>query len=100
MLVMSVGVSTSPWTPEARLSSPAGTDRASQETIVCDDHGTYSGDDGTVLMLVKDICQWGFPLHLGLLRPGSCHLQVQIKLPWKLVSYDDQVLIVVMMVQY
>ena len=40
-----LGAPTSAWTPEARLLSPAGKDRASQETIVCDDHGTCSGDD-------------------------------------------------------
>ena len=84
-----LGAPTSAWTPEARLSSPAGKDRASQETTVCDDHGTCSGDDGAVLMLVKDICQWGFPVQLGLPRPGSHHLQVEIELPWKLVSCDD-----------
>ena len=42
-----LGAPTSAWTPEARLLSPAGKDRASQETIVCDDHGTCSGDDAS-----------------------------------------------------
>ena len=55
---MSVGVPTSPWTPEARLLSPAGTDQASLETSLLWWSGTYSGDDGTVLKLTLVICQW------------------------------------------